>query len=61
MAMYSGIDLPEKNIKSIEGKGSVTVNEQSKSDWLLIFDFDFEVQFHCELTDLLEISGVFKP
>lgn len=48
------------DIESIKCRGSVTIDEQAKSDWLLVFDVEFEVQFHCDFTGLSEISGVFK-
>lgn len=48
------------DIESIKSRGSVTVNEQAKSDWLLTFEIEFDVQFHCDFADLSEITGVFK-
>lgn len=48
------------DIESINGRGSVTVNEQSKSDWFLILELEFEVKFYCDFTSLPAISGVFK-
>jgi len=43
----------------VEPSGSVTVQEESKSDWLLIFDIKFRVTFHCEYYEIQNIDEVF--
>jgi len=49
------------DIQEIESKGSVIVQEEPKSDWLLIFEIEFNVRFHCEFVELANVSGVFSP
>lgn len=49
------------DIQGIESKGSVIVQEEPKSDWLLIFEIEFNVKFHCEFMELANVSGVFSP
>ena len=49
------------DIQSIESKGSIVINEEPKSDWLLIFEIEFNVRFHCEFMELANVSGVFSP
>lgn len=49
------------DIQEVESKGSVIVQEEPKSDWLLIFEIEFNVRFHCEFVELANVSGVFNP
>lgn len=49
------------DIQEVESKGSVIVQEEPKSDWLLIFEIEFNVRFHCEFVELANVSGVFSP
>ena len=55
--VHQGCFSPD--IYSIECQGNITVNEQSKSDWILTFEIEFKIQFHCEFTELTPIKGVF--
>jgi len=48
------------DIEKIESRGSVIINEEPKSDWLLIFEIEFKVRFHCEFIELANVSGVFS-
>lgn len=48
------------DIESIKSRGSVAVSEQAKSDWLLTFDIEFHVQFHCDFVDLPKIPKIFE-
>lgn len=55
--VHQGCISPD--INAIESQGTVTVNEQAKSDWILTFEIEFKIQFHCEFAELTPIKGVF--
>lgn len=49
------------DIEEIVCTGSVLLNDQNKSDWILSFVFEFNVKFHCEFAELTAVAGAFSP
>lgn len=45
-------DCIDRDINSLDASGKIIVQEESNNDWIIIFDFTLEINFHTSFTEL---------